>query len=304
MQDIQGLATDNCEKRSRTWNESVILPDGRKLGYSIFGKDDFKNVVIYFHGFPGSRLEADPSSRIAESLGMTVLAFDRPGIGSSDFLSYASFSQFAKDIEAALDMLSVRRAALLCVSGGTPYGLATALHLPDKISKAAVVSGIGDFARLPDLSGMNFGNRAFISAARRCHPLGVLFAKGMAKVWREVPLVTALWFGSVLPKEDLEIMKRPAIGLALARGMKEALKPGVRGVVGEFSRMMKPWDLELENIVTPLKIWHGEKDTYVPTKMSSLLHKKVKNSELQLVPDGGHFMVFDRMEEILRWCSG
>lgn len=38
-------------------NLSITLKDGRKLGYAEYG-DPFGTVILYFHGFPGSRLES------------------------------------------------------------------------------------------------------------------------------------------------------------------------------------------------------------------------------------------------------
>ena len=43
--------------RSRKARQTAVLPDGRRLGYADTG-DESLPPVFYFHGFPGSRLEA------------------------------------------------------------------------------------------------------------------------------------------------------------------------------------------------------------------------------------------------------
>ena len=43
---------------------SITLPDGRQLGYAEYGNPEGK-PIFYFHGFPGSRLEAGHLQKIA-----------------------------------------------------------------------------------------------------------------------------------------------------------------------------------------------------------------------------------------------
>ena len=63
---------------------SISLPDGRKLAYSEYG-DRHGKPVIYFHGFPGSRVEGLLMDAAAKWLGLRIVAPDRPGFGRSDF---------------------------------------------------------------------------------------------------------------------------------------------------------------------------------------------------------------------------
>ena len=55
----------------------------RKISYSRYGKKNGM-PVLYFHGCPGSRLEALPSHEHALKHGFEVFALDRPGCGRSD----------------------------------------------------------------------------------------------------------------------------------------------------------------------------------------------------------------------------
>jgi pimeloyl-ACP methyl ester carboxylesterase len=68
-----------------------VLPDGRKLGYALYGPGDAA-PVFYFHGTPSSRLEplllAPFNKNIAELCiknNIKLIAVDRPGIGNSTF---------------------------------------------------------------------------------------------------------------------------------------------------------------------------------------------------------------------------
>jgi pimeloyl-ACP methyl ester carboxylesterase len=62
----------------------ITLSDGRKLGFVEFG--DLKGKpVFYFHGFPGSRLEAKLAERISRDSHVRFIGIDRPGFGLSEF---------------------------------------------------------------------------------------------------------------------------------------------------------------------------------------------------------------------------
>jgi pimeloyl-ACP methyl ester carboxylesterase len=65
-------------------NDTLRLRDGRLLGYARYG-DPNGTPVFYFHGFPGSRLEARLADAVASRNGVRVIALDRPGSGLSDF---------------------------------------------------------------------------------------------------------------------------------------------------------------------------------------------------------------------------
>ena len=66
----------------------VVLSDGRRLGYRATGAPD-GDPLFYFHGFPGSRLEADLLCKDAGVRGWRVFAIDRPGMGFPIFCAVA-----------------------------------------------------------------------------------------------------------------------------------------------------------------------------------------------------------------------
>jgi pimeloyl-ACP methyl ester carboxylesterase len=63
---------------------TLLLGDGRRLGYAWYGQPDGE-PVFYFHGHPGSRLEARFARQAAAGAGLRVIALDRPGYGLSGF---------------------------------------------------------------------------------------------------------------------------------------------------------------------------------------------------------------------------
>jgi len=61
---------------------TLLLGGGRRLGYAWYGQPDGE-PVLYFHGHPGSRLDARSAWQAAAAEGLRVIALDRTGYGLS-----------------------------------------------------------------------------------------------------------------------------------------------------------------------------------------------------------------------------
>jgi hypothetical protein len=63
-------------------SDTIILPDGRKLGYAQYGSLTGW-PIFYLHGLLGSRIEAAFSHDMGLKLDARIVGVDRPGIGWS-----------------------------------------------------------------------------------------------------------------------------------------------------------------------------------------------------------------------------
>lgn len=104
----------------RTSHGELALPDGRRLGYAIFGKPTGLSI-LFFHGSPGSRLEGALLAQAAEACGARIIALDRPGTGLSDSQPGRRLADWPTDVAAVVDQLDLRQPALLGVSAGAAY---------------------------------------------------------------------------------------------------------------------------------------------------------------------------------------
>src|SRR4051812_27778401 len=114
---------------SMSESQRLTLPDGRELAYGIFGNTASgpeAPTVLYFHGFPGSHHEAGLFAPAAARHGLRLIAPSRPGSDASSPHSKRRFADFAADVLALVDHLSVQRFTILAVSAGSPYALCLA----------------------------------------------------------------------------------------------------------------------------------------------------------------------------------
>ena len=120
-------------------DKTIRLPDGRQLGYAEYG-DPKGMPLLFFHGTPGSRLRLSHIDPLARDLGVRVVAPERPGFGLSDFQPKRTLLDWVHDVEVLADRLRLEHFATMGISSGGPYVAATAYKLPDRVTKAALIS--------------------------------------------------------------------------------------------------------------------------------------------------------------------
>ncbi len=273
--------------------------DGRAVQYTILGSPDLQRVLFYSHGFPASRIEAVLADRAAREEGITVIALDRPGFGSSEWYPGRRFEDWASDLVLIADQLGVQRFSILGVSGGTPSAVAAAASLPERVASLIIVSGIAPVDELT-LGGMNPVNRTLLHLGRKLPWVGRGCVWGIAQLWRVFPGIIPAWLAVVLPAVDRAVIRRREVGIILGRAIKEAFCQGVRGVVTEFMLLTSDWRGLLARVRVPTTVWHGDADSYVPIGMGEALHQGIQGSAFRKVKGGGHFMILDTISEVLK----
>src|SRR5690349_8078907 len=128
----------------------ISLPDGRLLSYAEFG-DAAGYPLIWCHGNPGSRREADLlEPLLLQRAKVRAIVPDRPGIGLSTWRGQRKLTDWPTDLAALTAALKIERFAVLGLSGGAPYALACARAMPHRVTRVALVSGVGPLAALDD----------------------------------------------------------------------------------------------------------------------------------------------------------
>jgi pimeloyl-ACP methyl ester carboxylesterase len=89
---------------------TMTLSDGRRLGYAQFG-DISGQPVLYNPS--GTRLDLQAFSPLAATLGVRLIALDRPGIGLSDFRPDYEILDWPDDVAEAAAQLGLERFAML-----------------------------------------------------------------------------------------------------------------------------------------------------------------------------------------------
>ncbi len=284
-------------------NQQFQLPDGRKLGYDEHGSPDGK-PLFYFHGSPSSRLEANlyVSEDLLQSLNVRLIAVDRPGMGLSDFQPNRRLLDFPKDLLALADHLKIGRFSILAYSLGGPYGLACAFAIPERLTKVGIVSGAALFTEPELMTNINEGTRKFLTMPREKPFLSRLFLWMMLGVMpRVAPNKFIAGAAAVLPEADRAIVSDPEVQRGFINALREAMRQGTRGAFHESLLSVTDYGFRLQEIQTPIQLWHGEEDKNIPVEMARFAASAVPKCEAGFYPNEGHLSLFKKnAAEIIR----
>lgn len=279
------------------------LPDGRSLAWREYGAPD-GTPVIYFHGIPGSRLDGRLSAEAVEAAGLRMIAPDRPGFGlSSPCAGRRTYAGWIEDVASLADRLDIDRFAVVAYSAGGPYALAACAFLPDRITCAAIVSGVAPSEMAGSRKGVGPSNKMMTLLAPRVPPLARLLVGLAAKQAQARPQ----WFGRSVDRDfsapaDRQILDRE-LRTQIPELFLESTRNGPGGIVEDFVVLAGPSGFELSRVSVPLRIWHGAEDRTAPSAHARWIASRVSSAGLTIWPGVGHLHDLERWAEVYATLS-
>ena len=286
---------------------AITLSDGRALAYAVYGDPDGR-PLLYFHGHPGSRLEAALLHEIALEAGVRVIGTDRPGMGRSDFQRRRTILHWPNDVTQLADELGLDSFAVLGISGGGPYAAGCAHQLPRRVTTCTLLSsatpaGLGPLAGGDDARANGPEPRSL--AANRLQARLVRYAPwllrpafgALARSIRRTSeragyAATARTALRALPPVDQAALANPESASRYGQSLTEAVRQGGRGPAWEARLLSHPWGFDSAAINGPrVHVWHGELDRNVPVSAGRALAASIPGASANIVPDHGHLSV-------------
>ena len=265
----------------------VHLADGRTLACLGLG-DPAGLPVLYFHGFPGSRLEARVAAPAAGRLGLRLLAVDRPGFGQSTFLPGRRIGDWPADIATLADELGLERFSIVGVSGGAPYALACAASLPDRLAGVALLCPLGPLAIAGSTAGMVTHDRVLLTLAARAPPLARAVGHLLAHWIRRGPDRCLEFLTAGLDSPDRDLFAESGYRSLMTESTMEALRQGGRGAAWELTLIARPWAFHLEDVRMRVSLWQGLADQILPAAMARRWAARLPACEGRYIAGEGH----------------
>lgn len=260
-------------------------------------------VILVHHGTPGAGPPYSGWVEDATARGARLIAYDRPGYGGTTATPQRTIGDAALDVAAIMDALGVRHFATWGVSGGGPHALACAALLPDRVTAACSIGGVGPF----DADGLNYFNGMGDDN---------LVEFGLALAGREhiAPFVTAAAAGMLENLQDLAASiqtlvaepDRIALGGPLGKwwadGLGVSFSNGVDGWIDDDLAFVKPFGFEITAISRPTLVVHGHLDLFVPLSHGQWLSRAVPGAESWLLADEAHLsLLTNRVSSVHEW---
>jgi pimeloyl-ACP methyl ester carboxylesterase len=279
------------------------LRDGRAMGYAEYG-DAAGKPTFFFHGFPGSRLEAAFGHEAAVKHGARLIGVDRPGCGLSDFQRDRTFLDWPEDIVELAGALGIDRFSVAGISGGGPYVAACAYAIPQRLTGAYIISGVGPFDTPGATDGMSRQNKILFWLGRRAPWLGGVLIRMMARAARSPSDKMMDRMARSMPEPDRVVLQQPNIRGVFVTDFREAFRQGARGSVHELRLYSRPWGFRLEDITVPVHLWQGSVDTNVPPSMGRYQASAIPNCHATFLEGEGHLLGITHIDEIMAAAVG
>ena len=264
--------------------QTFVLKGGRQLGFAQFGPDS-AFPVFYFHGWPGSRLEAG----FFNVPGAQMIGIDRPGYGLSDPDPRRRLADWPNDVEALADKLGLGKFAIVGMSGGGPYAAACAHALKDRVSRVAIIAGLGP----PEAPGMSARRVGFLLDIGQRPITSAVLANVMRTVIRDRRAEQHIdRFKRRMPRasKDDEAMT-PDFMHMLLTSFREGLRASAKGPTSDARIYGQPWPFTLGDIKIPVRVWHGTDDTQVPISIGHHYAKHIPGAIGHFPQGEGHVSI-------------
>ena len=219
-----------------------------------------------------------------------VFAPDWPGYGESDKPKMRYTTDYYVDFLGQLmDTLGLENASLVGISMGGAISLGFSLRSPQRVEKLVLVDshGLGKevpgrvmsyaMVRLPLLNRLVW---AAMGRSRR------MIRWSLQSVFHDPQAVTRS-----MVEEDFQAAKKPGEGQAWSYWLGSEI--GLGGFRTNFVE-------QLHTLAVPTLIVHGAEDRYVPVSWARRAHTLIKDSELSVLPQCGHWLIRERPTDFNR----
>ena len=276
------------------------LADGRTVSYAEYG-DPEGVPLIYFHGWPSSRIQGKICHEGALEHGWRVFCMDRPGIGKTTPQENRTLAEWPAMFTGFIDALGLSKVAIFGVSGGAPYVYATAHSCADRVTVAGVGSGAAPIVESERSSEMLLPYRILLFFRHRAPKLveRLVAKSGHAAGWkRNHPLWRIAY--RLIPAQDRCAIGTDLIHECVMGSFRAAMVNGPRPVVEDGDIYSQQWPFKLEDIGFPIYLWHGELDNNIPASMAREVATRLPKCEAHFLEEDGHYSLSaNRTPEIL-----
>ncbi len=266
--------------------KTIVIKDDIKIAYTVQGKGD--ETILFIHGL-GSYLPSWKKNISTLQSDYRCIAIDLPGYGKSSKGNYAvSMDFFAEVVQEFCQKMNIKKVVLAGHSMGGQIAISAALKYPELVSKLILIAPAG-------FETFNKGERQWFR--------DVMTVDGVRLTTVEQIRVNYAYNFYDMPN-DAQFMVDDRIKMRAASDFTDYcyhITQGVNAMVDspifEFLPMIKQ----------PTLCVFGANDNLIPNrflnggpteKFAKAGAERIPNCTLEMVDKGGHFVMFEKAEEV------
>lgn len=282
--------------------QAIELSDGRSLGFLDVG-DPIGRPVLFFHGLPGSCLEAIAIHDAAIQYGYRIIAPNRPGFGKSDPQPRRRMLDWPNDVTQLADAIGLATFGVIGISGGGPFSLACAYTIPERLEFVIDIAGAAPLyldaearRELNFIDGIFATLGVYLPVACLRLPFAYL-AYRLRKMKDGHEFVKLM--GNAFSEPDKQTILDSGNSHLLIRDCQEAFRQGSYSVALESKLLYQSWGFSLGDIDMPVHVFHGTADQLVPFSFGEYKTRQMPHAIFEPLPHKGHFHLLFNMHELL-----
>ena len=270
-----------------------MLPDGRALEYWD-GGDPGGRGVLFHPGTPAARMFGRWGHEAAAASGLRLVAVSRPGYGgSTPITTVPSLLGTGRDTAELAAHLGLADYAVLGISGGGPFAVATAVADPGSVRAVAVVGPVGPWRDLDEPTDKDSEDRGFLAqldagdlaAARAGLHRAAEREMGRWRALDDDAIVDAI----LAPDTDTPLARDAEYRAIWAVNMAQVLD-GFDGYVFDNLAWGGVWDVDAADVIAPTVVWDADGEGASHGRWYA---ERIADSELVIFPGDGHLDVCD-----------
>lgn len=280
---------------------TVAVGRGRRIGFAEFGSAQGR-AVFWLHGTPGARRQIPVEARaFAERMNVRLIGIDRPGIGSSTPYRYENVLAFTDDLRTVADTLGVDRMAIVGLSGGGPYTLASAYAMPDRVVAVGALGGVAPVVGPDAVDGGLMKLGAFVAPLLEVGgvPAGIV-ASSLIRLARPFASPIIDLYGRVSPEGDRLLLARPEFKAMFLDDLLNGSRKQMAAPFADIVVFAQDWGFRVSEVKTPVRWWHGDTDHIVPFEHGLHMVDLLPDAQFHHLPGESHLGGLGVSEEILQ----
>ncbi|MGH3626493.1 MAG: alpha/beta fold hydrolase [Sciscionella sp.] len=301
-------------------NLQYTLQSGRRLGVTAMGRPGSRRVIVFCHSAPGSSL-FDPDPYVSSSRDVHILAFDRPGYGSSDPLpdgQWPTVGQAADDIGEylrasentahGLDRHEFDSVGAVGWSAGGTVALALAAQHPDLVDRVAVVGTPAPDDKVPwiDPELAEVTDRlAKESPDAAIEQLVDIFRTQLADRLPSQDPEDPAPLDLLKPcGADEDALDRPGVRQRLGVMLRDAFRQGPVGVASDIlGYVTQPRAFDFSDVHAKTLVVYGEADAVAGRKHAVWYRRHIDDVRVEMVPNVGHLAIIPAWDRLLAFLA-
>jgi pimeloyl-ACP methyl ester carboxylesterase len=279
---------------------NIAVGEDRQIGFAEFG-DPQGRAVFWLHGTPGARRQIPTEARaFASRQNIRLIGIDRPGIGSSTPYQYENVLGFTEDLRTIADTLGINRFAVIGLSGGGPYTLATAAAMPDRVVMAAVLGGVAPLIGEDGISSVLMELAKIVRPIIEVADTPIRWVAGsLIKVIAPFGSPALDLYARISPDGDRNLLSRPEFKAMFLDDLLNGSRKQLAAPFADVVVFARDWGFRLADIKVPVRWWHGDADHIVPYAHGQHAVARIADAEMFTLPGESHLAGLGVPEDIL-----